>query len=138
METISAHKIAKEMGVSHVSVYRWLKSGEIKAREFNDGPRTQYEITREDYETFRKLRDAKAAARRAKLIQGPQDGKEWFDQYREIFGAYPDEYTGFRKGTVTVEMAQMELFRRIGRAQRLLEIKVTDNQVGQEPIEIVA
>lgn len=137
METISAHKIAKELKVSHVSVYRWLESGELKSRAKGTLTGVRYEITREDFDAFRELREAKAAARRLKLIDGPQDGKEWFDQYKAIFGAYPDEYIGFRKGTITVEMAQMELIRRIGRAQKLLERKPSPGDAPLEEIENV-
>lgn len=138
METISAHKIAKELKVSHVSVYRWLESGELKSAPKATITGTRYDIAREDYEAFRELREAKAAARRLKLIDGPQDGKEWFEEYKAIFGAYPDEYIGFRKGTITVEMAQMELFRRIGRAQKLLERKPSPTDAPLDEIETVA
>lgn len=120
MRTISAHQIAKELKVSHVSVYRWIKSGRLKAKAFTGGPRIQYEIMTEDFEHFRDLMDGKAAARNVEFLAAPQPNAEWFESYRKIFGAYPDEYAGFKKGTITIQQAQTELAKRIGQAQKLL------------------
>lgn len=120
MRTISAHKIAKELNVSHVSVYRWIKSGKLKARIFTDGPRTQYEVLTEDFEHFRDLMRGKSEARNAALLDPPPPNHEWFEEYRAIFGCYPAEYVGFKKGTITIQQAQTELAKRINQAEKLL------------------
>lgn len=115
--TISARKIASEINVSHVTVYGWLKSGAIKCRTIQSGSRAGYEVLTEDFEQFRNLRAAKSEASKTTESDSDKSGRAWFDDYRQIFGCYPPEYSGFLKGKITLIMAKAEMKRRLDLAE---------------------
>lgn len=120
--TITAREIAKEMKVSHVTAYGWLRAGRIKCREFQSGERKSYEVFTEDFESFRELMAANSEAKKTSETNPDRDGKQWFSDYCDIFGHYPAEYSGFLKGKITVEMAASELERRIELATKRLHL----------------
>lgn len=118
--TISPRKIASELNVSHVTVYAWIKSGAIKSRTIESGSRAGYEVLTEDFERFRDLRKAQSEAKKTTESDRDRSGRKWFDEYRQIFGCYPPEYSGFLKGKITIIMAKSELQRRMDLANERL------------------
>lgn len=121
---ISPYQIAKELNVSHVHVYRWIKSGKIKSKlnHGGAGERPSYTVTVEDFEEFRKTRESLKAARSGPLKEIGDDSKRWFSTYREILGAFPPEYTAFRKGVMTFEEIRKRAASRLEHAARSLKL----------------
>jgi excisionase family DNA binding protein len=120
MNKISPREIANRLGVSHVSVYRWIKSGKLKSERHDDGPVVHYTVTESDYQAFKTILDAKVAARRAGLVEATKDESKWIARHREIFETLPPCYLEFKKGAITFQDMQNEFAKRINLASELL------------------
>lgn len=120
MNKISPREIANRLGVSHVSVYRWIKSGKLKSERHDDGPVVHYTVTESDYQAFKTILDAKVAARRAGLVEATKDEAKWITRHREIFETLPPCYLEFKKGAITFRDMQNEFAKRINLASELL------------------
>lgn len=122
---ISPYEIAQEMNVSHVHVYRWIKSGKIKStlnHSGGNGRNPSYTVMREDFEEFKKIRDAINAARSDKMMETDAASKRWFAKYYEIFGKLPPEYRAFRNGLIDMRDVRRQTRSRLESAMELLEL----------------
>lgn len=120
MNKISPREIANRLGVSHVSVYRWIKSGKLKSERHDDGPVVKYTVTESDYQAFKSKLDAKVAARRVGMVEATKDESKWIARHREIFETLPPFFLEFKKGAITFQEMQDEFARRMELASELL------------------
>lgn len=112
METLTPNQAAKEFGISPMTVYQWITSGQLAASQVAAGLRTRLTITREEIER-RKTEIASFKDRSARPPMKDEEHKKWVDRYFEIIGAAPPMLGAFRLGKVTFEQMQTEAKRRL-------------------------
>ncbi len=122
MNKISPREIAKKLGVSHVSVYRWIKNGKLKSTRHDDGPVVQYTVTEGDFDQFLAVFESKVLARKNRHVNVNATDRQsaWVARYRQVFGSLPPEYLAFKKGAITFEAMRGELERRVNLASELM------------------
>ena len=122
MNKISPREIAKKLGVSHVSVYRWIKNGKLKSTKHDGGPVVQYTVTEADFDQFLSVLNSRILARKNRHVNVNATDKQsaWVARYRQVFGALPPEYLAFKKGAITFDQMRNELERRVNLASELM------------------
>ncbi|MHB8597070.1 MAG: helix-turn-helix domain-containing protein [Ktedonobacteraceae bacterium] len=66
-EVLTAEQVATELKVNIRRVYKWIQGGELLATDLGTQARSNYRISRSDFEDFKQRR---------RTVQRPQDNKD--------------------------------------------------------------